>query len=113
MPLASLGRALLAEIYQHALCPLEGVTITAKPEGGGWQCVPPVPAALLCSQRAVYKTTKHLLYGRNVFSFHMTCAQILQFLQQLPSPREGRLWIRHVRLSNLCVDETNRENRSV
>lgn len=88
-------------IYQHALCPPEGLTIksdsrSSDPAESRFKSVPGVPAALLRTCRHVYDGAKSYLYRNKVLCLDMTCENALEFLQRLP--QSARSQIRSLRL---------------
>ena len=110
MSFHSLSQELRDEIYKHALCPPEGITI--EPDGYGrnskFKCTQPVAAALLRTNSQVYNDTLPILYGANVFSLGGSCAHALRFLKTLS--KSSRLQIKSLSLSSELMEADDSDN---
>jgi hypothetical protein len=111
MSFYSLSQELKNEIYKHALCPAEGVTI--KPDGysddSKFKCIQAVASALLRTNSQVYNATLPILYGANVFSLEGSCSHALRFLQTLS--KSSRLQIKRLSLSSRLMAADDYDNR--
>ena len=110
MSFHGLPQELRDEIYKHALCPPEGITI--EPDGYGsnskFKCIQPVAAALLRTNSQVYNTTLPILYGANVFFLERSCSAALRFLRTLS--KSSRLQIKSISLSSELMAADDSDN---
>ena len=110
MSFHDLSQELKDEIYKHALCPPEGITIERDgyDDDKKFKCVQPIVSALLRTNSQVYNTTLPILYGANVFSLEGSCSDALRFLRTLP--KSSRLQIKSLSLSYELMTADDSDN---
>jgi len=110
MSFQGLSQELRDEIYKHALCPPEGITI--EPDGyiddSKFKCIQPVASALLRTNSQIYNTTLPILYGANAFSLERSRSDALRFLRTLS--KSSRLQIKSLSLSSELMAADDHDN---